>query len=111
MLVEKVTVNVGENQSLYIEIYSGDIPESDLKYGDVKFDSNQALMLWYGNDSGPMSKWCNPPWETNSVSNAVIMNIRNNKSHDNDCIYRILNNDLDFNEEEYKKSLGVTYEH
>lgn len=111
MLIEKITINVGESESLYIEIYSGDTPVADLKYGDVKFDKEDKLCLWYGSDSTEMSGWCTPPWETNSVSNAVIINVRENTKHGNDAIYRILNNDLSFDEEAYKKELGVTYEH
>lgn len=111
MLVEEITVNVGESQTIYIQVHSSETPEDELRYGDVKFNADEAILLWYGNDDTAMTGWCNPPWETNGISNAIIKNIRGNRKHESDCIYRILNNDPSFDEDEYKKSLGVTYEH
>lgn len=111
MLLEEITVNVGESTAIYVQIYSDATPEAELKYGDVTFNTTEDISLWYGNDDTEMKGWCQPAWSTNSVSNAIIKNIYDSKKYGSGTIYRILNNDPNFDEDNYKKSIGVTYEH
>lgn len=103
MLVDKLTVNVGESVTMYIEMYdSNNTPESILKYGDIKWDDNGKLVVWYGSDkSSDMSGWVNPPWGANDYSSGIVQMAANSKSNPKDVIYRIMNNDIDFNEEAY----------
>lgn len=108
MLKDKVTVNVGEDNAIYVEMHSLDTPVSELKYGDTKYDENGNMEVWYGEDEGEMSGWVASPWNSSNYSAGLIQVIKNSNTTGEDLIYRILNNDITFNEEEYLAATGVT---
>jgi hypothetical protein len=102
MLIEKMTVNVGENNPIYIELHDMDTPVTELKYGDCRFDANGDAEIWYGEDeNASMSGWQVTEWALKNVTGAILLNVREGKTPNNQFIYRIMNNDIDFDEAAY----------
>lgn len=106
MLVEKITVNVGENNPIYIELHDADTPVSELKYGDCRFDKNGDAEIWYGEDpDASMSGWQLTEWALRNVTGAILVNVKADKSPNDAFIYRIMNNDITFDEIAYTAAL------
>ena len=97
MLIEKSTVNVGENTAIYVESYSPDTSVGDLKYGDTKWDDDKQMLLWHGESEG----WIVDPFGGGSFSGAILNLLTANKESEPGTIWRIKNNDIDFNETAY----------
>lgn len=112
MLVEKVTVNVGENP-IYVEIHDVDkTPVSALKYGDCRYNEKQEPEVWYGNDDdSEMSGWVSTPWAARNVTGVILATVHNDKGNASRYFYRVMNNDIDFNEAAYlAKEVGSDHE-
>lgn len=102
MLVEKFTINVGESTAMYIEMHSEDTPDTELKYGDCKFDEDQKMLIWYGlPDSSEMSGWVKSPWNAANYTGAILNIAANSKNNPADIIWRVMNNDINFDESTY----------
>lgn len=102
MLKEKLSVNVGDASVMYIEMYSLDTPDCDLKYGDCKYDDASELLVWYGmSDESDMSGWVKSPWSSSNYSAALIETVAKAQNSPDQLIYRIMNNDISFDETLY----------
>lgn len=102
MLKEKLSVNVGNESVMYIEMYSLDTPDCDLKYGDCKYDDKSELLVWYGeSDESDMSGWVKSPWNSGNYSAALIETVAKAQESPDQLIYRIMNNDISFDETLY----------
>lgn len=101
MLLEKLSINVGESTVMYIEMFDGKTPETNLKYGDCRWDESGKMLIWYGRDNTEMSGWVNSPWNESNYTGAILHMAANSKNNPQDVIYRIMNNDIDFNEAAY----------
>lgn len=117
MLVEKITVNVGENNPIYIELYDVNTPNDELKYGDCKYNENNEMEVWYGESESGMSGWQVVPWSVTDATTVILGNIADKKSSEGtrNYIYRVMNNDIDFDEAKYtalphQPAVGVGYE-
>lgn len=105
MIVEKFSINVGESTVIYIEMHSGDTPESELKYGDCKYDDAGKMLIWYGKDNADMSGWVNSPWSAANYTGAILNIAANSKNNPKDIIWRVMNNDIEFDESTYDATL------
>lgn len=102
MLLEKMSVNVGETTVIYIELHDIETSNDELRYGDYKFDEHDVMYLWYGApvDGSDMSGWVKSPFN-GDYSAAIINTLRDNNRKTKNCIYRIMNNDINFDETKY----------
>ena len=100
MFLEKLTINVGENNPMYIEIHSKDTPEEELRYGDARFEDEQML-LWYGADNPDATGWVNNPWNAPNYTGAIISMAAAANTKAGDVIFRVMNNDITFDEKAY----------
>lgn len=108
MLVDKISINVGDKTTIYIEMYSLDTPEAELQYGDCKYGIDKKMYVWYGesDDSETLNGWVHNEWSSGNYSSAIVDTVaRANVQHTN-VIYRIKNNDVSFNESEYVTTLA-----
>ena len=106
MLIEKVTVNVGEDTAIYVELHDFETPISELKYGDCRYNQKGEAEVWYGHDDDSnMSGWQVTPWAEKNVTGVIVAGINNEKSGTSNYIYRVMNNDINFNEAEYTSIL------
>lgn len=110
MIVEKFSINVGESTVIYIEMYSGDTAESDLKYGDCKFDDDGKMLIWYGTDNPDMSGWVTSPWAASNYTGILLNMAADSKNNPKDIIWRIMNNDIYFDESTYNPVLDNVVE-
>lgn len=118
MLIEKITVNVGEDNAIYVELHDIDTPEDELKYGDCRYNIDGETEVWYGaNPNDAMSGWQVTPWSSSNVTAFILNNTRNKKAETGDAnlIYRVMNNDIEFDEDKYlaiphNSTLGVGHE-
>lgn len=103
MLIEKLTVNYGKDAVLYLELYSLDTPTDELKFGDSTTTDTGEVLVWYGHDENPenISGWSSTKWNNLGISNAVVTHVISSRAPDNKFIYRVLNNDIYFDEEKY----------
>lgn len=106
MLLDTTVVNVGEDNAIYIELHSSDTPKSELRYGDVKYNEKQQMVVWYGDDNPDFAGWQLSPFGNVGYS-AVLLSQVSAKDLDsgNYPVYRVLNNDINFNEKEYLANL------
>lgn len=101
MLIDKLSINVGETTTMYVELHDGTTPDEELKYGDCKWEDGKML-IWYGLDEGAdMSGWVNSPWGANNYTGAILSMAANSKNNPVNVIYRIMNNDITFDEQKY----------
>lgn len=101
-MLEKLSINVGESTTIYIEIYDINTPEEELRYGDCKWDNNDKMVIWYGKDSNSeMSGWVDSPWNASNYTGAILMMAASSRSDDESVIYRVMNNDINFDEQKY----------
>lgn len=106
MLIEKMTVNVGEDTAIYVELHDINTPESELKYGDCKYNSKNEAEVWYGKDEGAsMQGWQVTPWAEKNVTGVILAGIHNDNTRSGEYIYRVMNNDIDFDEAAYVATL------
>lgn len=104
MLIDKVSVNVGEETTIHVEIYSPDITSDQLKYGDVRYIDGK-MEVWYGSDNKDMSGWQSPPWGVVGYAAGIVTYINSSRQNMERCVYRILNSDPYFDEAAYTATL------
>lgn len=106
MLLDRLSLNVGENNVIYIELLSADTPIDELKYGDSRYDAEQNMLVWYGVSEDNPTGWMKLTWGDQNYTGALIEIAKNSNKQHSDVIYRIMNNDPYFNEQEYLQTLA-----
>lgn len=101
MLVEKITVNVGENP-IYVELHDADkTPVHELKYGDCRYNDKREPEIWYGEDNSGLNGWVVTPWAQKNVTGVILAGVHSENGNSTKYIYRVMNNDIDFDEAAY----------
>lgn len=93
MLIERLTVNMGNEAKLHIEVYDVNLPFDQLKTGDMRccvVDDRLELDVFVDKNTG----WLNTPGDDN-MQDAIVAAVYNARP-EADIIVRVLENDPDY---------------
>lgn len=99
MFLKRESINIGEHIVLYVEHYHIDTPVNELKPGDIKFDNrnNESIYaVFLDEESGWLFlNQTGGTWQDDALRNIFA------RVDEEAIIFRVLNNDPDFNPSEY----------